>query len=164
MGAAMHAKLMQFLVAQGASYRLIEHEAAGLSAEVSRVRGTDLHQDAKALVLEVSGGPTAYVLAVAPADYKVHTKRLRKLESWRDAKLAERDTVRQLTGCDIGEVPPFGSLLGMPTYVDERLFDNAEIAFNAGEFTSSIIMPAAEYRRICEASVLLFARQPEQED
>lgn len=164
MGAEMHGKLMRFLDELGVGYRLIGHEAAGLSAEVSAVRGTDLHQDAKALVLEVSGGPTAYVLAVAPADYKVHTKKLRKLQGWRDAKLAERETVRQLTGCDIGEVPPFGGLLGMPTYVDERLFDNEEIAFNAGEFTSSVIMPAADYRRICGATVLLFARKPEDID
>jgi Ala-tRNA(Pro) deacylase len=164
MGAEMHTRLLRFLEEQAVSYRLVEHQAAGLSAEVSRVRGTNLHQDAKALVLEVSGGPAPYVLAVAPADYKVHTKRLRKLERWRDAKLAERETVRWLTGCDIGEVPPFGSLLGMPTYVDERLFDNDEVAFNAGEFTTSIIMPAADYRRICGATVLLFARKPEEED
>ncbi len=159
----MHAKLLRFLDEQGASYRVIEHQAAGLSAEVSRVRGTELRQDAKALVLAVSGGPEPYVLAVAPADLKVHTKKLRKLQGWRDATLADRDTVRKLTGCDIGEVPPFGSLLGMPTYVDARLFDNDEVAFNAAEFTSSIIMPAAEFRRVCAATVLLFARLGEAE-
>jgi len=153
-----HRKLIAFLTAQQAEYQLVAHQAAGLSVEVSQARGTDLHQDAKALLLETSGAASPYVIAVTPADLQVHTKRLRKNQGWRDAKLADRETVRRITGCEIGEVPPFGELFGLPTYVDERLYDNLVIAFNAADLHCSILISASEFRRISGATVDRFAR------
>lgn len=153
--------LLAFLDQQQAQYEYRDHERAALATEVTGVLGLSLHQGAKALLLEVSGAPFPYVIAVAPGDLQVHTKRLRKNQGWRDAKLADRDTVRRLTGCEIGEVPPFGELFDIPTFVDESLFDNEIIGFSAADLHSSILMSVAEFRRISSVTVDRFSRSRE---
>ncbi len=46
-----------------------------------------------------------------------------------------------------GAVPPFGSIFGVKTFVDESLFIQGEnINFNAGLRTKSIIMSGSDYK------------------
>ena len=44
-----------------------------------------------------------------------------------------------------GSVPPFGSVIGLKTYVDKSLLENEEISFNAGSLTDSIKMRLKDY-------------------
>ena len=46
-------ELVQLLDAGSASYRVIEHPAAGKSEEVARIRGTQLGQGAKAMACKL---------------------------------------------------------------------------------------------------------------
>lgn len=52
------------------------------------------------------------------------------------------------SGCVPGSVPPFGSIIGLPTYVDVRLAENEIIHFNAGSLTDSVRMPYKAYIEI----------------
>jgi Ala-tRNA(Pro) deacylase len=56
-------------------------------------------------------------------------------------------------------VPPFGNLIGLPTYVDERLLELPQISFNAGSRTFSVIMATVDYKRLAEATPGRFAAE-----
>ena len=92
-----------------ARYQVVEHEHAGKSEDVARVRGTVVGQGAKALVCEISGGAEQprWVLAVLPADRKLDRKRLATALGVTKAKLADLAIASELTGCVIGAIPPF---------------------------------------------------------
>ncbi len=47
--------LKELLTQQGARFRVVAHESAGTSAEVAKIRGTQLGQGAKALVCTIKG-------------------------------------------------------------------------------------------------------------
>ena len=47
-----------------------------------------------------------------------------------------------------GSVPPFGSVIGLKTYVDRSLLENEEISFNAGSLTNSIKMKLKDYLNV----------------
>ena len=47
-------KVIALLDAQQARYRVVEHEAIGQTEVISAIRGNDLQQAAKAMVLEVT--------------------------------------------------------------------------------------------------------------
>ena len=49
-GNATHQRLISLLSEQGATYRVVSHEAVGKCEAVSEIRGTALGQGAKALV------------------------------------------------------------------------------------------------------------------
>ena len=50
--------------------------------------------------------------------------------------------------CELGAMPPFGNLYGIPVYVAGRLAAEPEIAFNACNHTETVTMSWAEYERV----------------
>lgn len=118
-------------------YRVLEHEPAFTSEEAARVRGTVLSQAAKALVFRADRKP---ILIVVPGNRRVDTDAVKRKFGIRNLWFVSPDQVEDLTGVRIGAVPPFGSLLGIPTYLDRRVVDNDQIVFNAGSHTRSVLM------------------------
>src|SRR3546814_1065492 len=54
-------------------------------------------------------------------------------------------------------MPPFGNLYDVPVYVDARLSEHAEIAFNAGSHTDLVRMPYAEFEQLAKPEPLWLA-------
>jgi len=65
---------------------------------------------------------------------------VRSLLGAKDVRLATRDQLLEATGCQFGELPPFGQLFGLPLIFDSALQREDEIYFNAGALTTSIAM------------------------
>ncbi|RYZ70262.1 MAG: YbaK/EbsC family protein, partial [Lysobacteraceae bacterium] len=73
-------------------------------------------------------------------------------------ELAEESEIRDaFPDCELGAMPPFGHLYGMPVYVDSRLARQPEIVFNAGSHTDAVRMPYAEFERLAEPEFLWLA-------
>ena len=57
-----------------------------------------------------------------------------------------KEEVWNITGCRPGAVPPFGSLWGLPTFLDRSLIEQGDtINFNAGLKTHSVAMATGDY-------------------
>lgn len=136
-------------------YQLLEHAVTHTSAESAAIRGTKLEQGAKALVMYADSKP---LLAVMSAAKKVDTKKLKSTLSISDLRMATVEEIRHLIGLEIGAIPPFGSVLGLPTYLDESLSANTQIAFNAGLHTHSIIMKYSDYIKTEQPTLGQFAQ------
>jgi Ala-tRNA(Pro) deacylase len=137
-------RLKQLLDATGVSYRVTRHAPVFTSEEAAAVRGTSLASGAKALVCKADD---RFVLIVLPADRKLDSKSLRKTSGIKSLRFASREEVEQLTGLAPGSIPPYGSLFGLATWCDERLAENTEINFNAGDHAISISLSYADYLR-----------------
>jgi len=134
-------RIRTLLEANGVEYEVLEHAPAFTSEEAARVRGTELSQAAKALVFRADRDP---VLIVVPGNRRVDTTAVKKAHGIKNLWFVSPEQVRELTGVEIGAVPPFGSLLGIPTYLDRRVAQNEQIVFNAGSHTKSVRMAAAD--------------------
>ena len=57
-------------------------------------------------------------------------------------------------------MPPFGNLYGIPVYVDTRLAEDEEIAFNACSHTEVMRLAFKDFERLAQPKVapLTFAR------
>ena len=72
-------------------------------------------------------------MMVMPAAYRVDLHRLSLALGGPLVEVAEEAEFRDaFPDCELGAMPPFGHLYGMPVYVDSRLAQQPEIAFNAG--------------------------------
>lgn len=149
------ARLRQWLDAYGAAYRHFEHEPVFTSEQAARVRGTDPHSGAKALVMK---GDDGFVLAVIPADLELDGPAFRKRIGSRKLRFATREELLHLTGLAPGAVPPFGSLFGLSTHCDARLAENEFINFNAGSHSESLQIAYADYVRCENPELGAFAR------
>ncbi len=140
----IYEKIIAALDAHGCAYQTQHHEPTYTSEQASQIRGVSLHAGAKALV--VRGDKTGKLyLFVMPADLKLDGPAVRALIGERISFAQDPESV---TGCVPGSVPPFGSILGLQTYVDSRLAENEIIHFNAGSLTDSVSMPYKAYIEI----------------
>ncbi|MBI5370382.1 hypothetical protein HZA85_04330 [Candidatus Uhrbacteria bacterium] len=150
----IHEKILAALDTHGCAYETQHHEPTPTSQDAARVRGVELHAGAKALV--VRGDKTkTYFLFVIPADLKLDGTAVRSLIGERVSFAQDPESV---TGCVPGSVPPFGSILGLQTYVDSRLAENKIIHFNAGSLTDSVSMSYTAYLEIEKPHIATLAK------
>lgn len=144
-------RLQQLLADHHVTYRLLEHPAAGRSEEVAAIRGTAVSQGAKALVcrVKITSNQRRHVLAVFPADRQADLDAIASAAGGKKASLVPHDVARELTGCEIGAIPPFSFNPELALLVDPTLRSrHDEIVFNAGRLDASILMRTEDYFRV----------------
>lgn len=142
-----YTRLVALLDAHGAGYRVIEHEPEGRTDIVSAMRGNDLSDAAKCIVLMVKLGKktTRYVLAVVPGDARVDFGRIRALFSATYVSFAAADIAERLAGSVAGTILPFAFDSELELVVDPALLERSEIYFNAGRLDRSIALSTDDY-------------------
>lgn len=151
--------IRDFLRAGGVEFVEKQHEPTLTSADSARARGEALSIGAKALVIKTDD---QYRLFVLPADRKADSQAIKRELGLKKMRFASPAELLELTGLAPGSVPPFGPpVLPLELWVDPALCEQPKIAFNAGSLTTSIVMAAADYRRVCGARWLAFSQPAE---
>jgi Ala-tRNA(Pro) deacylase len=147
-------KRRDFLDGKSIKYTVVSHSPAYTAQELAsnmHVHGWDL---AKTTIIKLDGKPA---IAVLPAPCKVDFDKLRGVTGATAAELAMEDEVRALfPDVELGAMPPFGNLYGLPVYVDERLARDPSILFNAGTHTDAIRMDFVDFKRLVEPAIRSF--------
>ena len=144
------------LLLSGKDIGIVEHEPVRTSEEAASIRGTTLDSGAKAMLL--SDGLTLF-LAVMSASRKLDSKKFKKLIGSKSLKFASEEEVFNTTKCIPGAVPPFGSIFGIPTYMDESLRTQGNsINFNAGLRTRSVSMKLEDYLEVEKPIISSFTK------
>lgn len=142
------------------SYRTFEHAPVRTSEEAAKLRPEfTLHQGAKALIVKIKNADKekAFVMLVFPADLKFDAKKVKSLLGSKELSFATEEEVRSVTGgVQVGGVPPFGNLFNLPVFVDEALFANETIIFNAGDRSFSVAMKSADYGKFASPRISQF--------
>jgi Ala-tRNA(Pro) deacylase len=147
-------KILALLEENTVPYKLTEHEAVRTSEEAARIRGVALKTGAKAMIIR---GKDDYYLFVLPANKRIDWKRVRAMLHLSSLRFATEEEAENVAHVKMGSVPPFGNILGLPTYFDEGLFENEVVNFNPGSTTHSISMKSADLRTLVSPVVASFA-------
>lgn len=139
-------RIQAFLEEHSVPYEHLTHEHVHTSQDAAKVRGTDIKQAAKALVLKDKQTGKLF-MAIVAGDRRLDLKIIKKeIVGSKNVSLAPPEEVLQATGCTVGSVPPFGNLFGLQTYFDQHLADTQEhIVFSAGTHHDSIKMKTADF-------------------
>jgi Ala-tRNA(Pro) deacylase len=149
-------RLLEFLNQSRVQYTHHVHPTAFTAREVASLEHLPAHEFAKTVVYH---GDTGYGMAVLPADTKLDLQELRVLLGLQRARLAtEAELASLFRECELGAMPPFGNLCGIPVYVDARLTAEETIAFNAGTHRDLILMKFRDYERLVGPSIVHLAR------
>lgn len=148
-------RLHHLLDAQHAPYTTLPHDRTITAHETAAAARVGQHHFAKTVMLKADG---RMAMVVMPAAYRVDLGRLSLALGGPTVELAEEAEFKDaFPDCELGAMPPFGHLYGMPVYVDSRLAQQAEIVFNAGSHTDAVRMPYAEFERLAEPELLWLA-------
>jgi Ala-tRNA(Pro) deacylase len=142
-----YTQLIAFLDQHGAVYRLIDHAPEGRTEIVSPMRGNELSQAAKCIILMVKIGKTVtrYVLAVVPGDARVDLGAIKTLMGATYISFASQDIAERLAGSVTGTVLPFVFNPDLELIVDPSLLENDEIYFNAARLDRSMVIKSSDY-------------------
>lgn len=154
-------KLREFLDHQNIKYVTISHSSAFTAQEVAQSAHIPGKALAKTVVVKLDG---KLALAVLPASYIIDLERLKKATGAPETSVATEQEFRELfPECETGAMPPFGNLYGMDVFVDQRLREDEEIAFNAGSHTELIKLSYRDFERLVNPIALEFSVSPHNE-
>lgn len=135
--------LDNFLKKNNVKYVTITHSPAYTVqdiAQISHIPGKTL---AKSVIVTL-GNKMAMV--VIPGDKKIDLDALKRTSNEEDVHLAsETEFKSKFSDCEVGAMPPFGNLYGMPVYVDTGLSTASEIGFNAGTHSELVKMSYSDF-------------------
>ncbi len=154
-GTVIYDQIVAMLENAHVQYKAYEHEPVRTSEEAAKVRNTDPHEGAKALVLYADGKP---IMVAVAGDQKVDMKAFKKLYSVRDLRMATPEEVVKVTSVPIGAVPPFGHIFGIPLYMDSGLKTNEYVVFNAGLHHKSIRFKEVDYEKVAKPIIGAYSK------
>ena len=148
-------KLKDFLDNNHVKYIAIKHSSAYTAQEVAASAHVPGELLAKTVMVKVGG---KIAMAVLRATDIIDLNRLEEVVGAGMIQLAHESEFRELfPGCDVGAMPPFGNLYGIPVFVEEHLSQDKDIAFNAGSHAELIRLAYQDYDRLVKPKVARFA-------
>lgn len=150
--------LNAFLDRERVHYDVLPHQKAFRAAEIAHALQTTEKEMAKVVIVKVQG---RFVMMVLPARWNVDLRRLRTVFATHQVRLATEDEITGLfPDCELGAMPPFGNLYGLPVYVDQSLTEDEEIVFQAGTHSEAIRMRYWDFAALAFPVVEKFHRSP----
>ncbi len=147
-------KLREFLDKNKVKYVAFSHSPSYTAQEIAASAHISGKELAKTVMIKVDG---KMAMAALPASSHVNFELLADALGGSDVELANEPEFEDLFGdCELGAMPPFGNLYGLPVYVADELAEDEEIAFNAGSHTELFRLAYADYQRLVEPKVLKF--------
>ena len=148
-------RLYHFLDERHGDYTALTHPRTVTAQETANAAHLGGQRFAKTVMLKLDG---ELAMMVMPASYRLDITRLSRAMGGRLVELAEEAEFRDaFPDCEVGAMPPFGNLYGMPVFVDARLAEQDEVAFNAGTHTDAVRMSYAEFERLAQPQKLWLA-------
>src|ERR1700739_1137446 len=150
------------LQTHGVPFEAIAHQQAYTSIAEARTLGIDASEVLKTGAMRVAGG---YALMSVPATRRLDMHLVQAAVGDRHVRLAtEQELRRDFPDIELGALPPLGSLLGAPLYVDQEVLQHETVVFAAGSQTESVQIRTADLLQHEQVTTLPLNTHPDQND
>jgi Ala-tRNA(Pro) deacylase len=139
-------------------YDVLPHSQTFRAVAVAQTLRLPEQEVAKVVIVKVKQW---FVTTVLPANWKVDLHRLRKIFGTHRVRLATEEEIAHLfPDCEVGAMPPLGTLYGLPVYVDRSLTVGEEIIFEGGTHSEAIRMRYWDFAALVFPTVVEFHCTP----
>jgi Ala-tRNA(Pro) deacylase len=150
--------LAEYLEEQRVQFRILPHQEtfdALHLAEAVHVPGRTV---AKTVLLRLDHG-YRHAVAVLPSTHLVDLEAISRMVGGAHIELAtELEIAQHCPDCEFGSLPPFGTMYGMETLIDESLLDAEELVFEGNTHHEAIRMSTVDFLRLENPLAGNFAR------
>jgi len=145
-------KLKDFLDINRVKYVVISHSVAYTAAGIAALTHIPGRELAKTVIVKMDG---VLAMAVVSASQLVDLAFLKTATGARNVELAtEAEFKERFPDCEVGAMPPFGNLYGMPVYAEQSLSNDKEIAFNAGSHRELVRLAWEDFEKLVQPKLL----------
>lgn len=153
---AIEDRILTFLNAAGVEYEVREHPPVYTCPKMAEYLGTDENLIAKSMMIKKNSGRC--FLVVLPGKMKIDFESLAEVVKSESVSLAPVDEAEKIAGCPVGCIHPFGNLMNIDTFFDEKIFQNEYVYFNPGSHTKSVRIRTRELTRLIEPTIAGFSK------
>jgi Ala-tRNA(Pro) deacylase len=147
-------ELRECLDSHDVKYTIISHSPAFTAQEIAATAHISGREVAKTVIVNTEDKK---VMVVLPASHMIDFRLLSEGLGTKKTILATETEFKDLfENCEVGAMPPFGSLFGMDVVVSKALAEDEEIAFNAGTHRELVMMRYADFERLVHPKILNF--------
>ena len=151
-------RLENYLREEAVPFEVHHHARAITAQEVAATEHVPGKMFAKTVIALAEEEMVMLVLA---APYHVDPEKAAEALGARDFRLANEEQFQDaFPDCEVGAMPPFGNLYGVPIWVDEVLAEDERIVFRAGTHTDTMSVGYADFERLVEPTLAKFADPP----
>lgn len=137
--------LKEFLDSNRVKYNCIDHAPSYTAQEIAASAHVSGKEMAKTVIVKLGD---RLAMVVLPANDHVNFAALKEITGETKIDLAkESDFKSKFPECEVGAMPPFGNLYGMPVYVSKQL-SHDNIVFNSGSHSELIQMSYEDFIRL----------------
>lgn len=145
----IYQKIKDHFTKNNVTFKEITHSPGATAEEYHNAVGCKYEQQAKCLLVRAKSEMGKYYAIVAiPAQKRLDLDYLKKELDLKEIRMANKDELRQVTGCNFGEVPPLGSIFNVRLIMDKDFLQQEEIYMNAGRVDISFILHPTELLRL----------------
>ena len=143
---AVNQRLQRLFRENDVPHQVFPHREVFTAEEVARTSHVPSVRFAKPVVVFESAN--RWYMAVVSASQHVDLGMIHRTAGRLRGRLATEEELRRLfPDCEVGTMPPFGWLYGMPVYIDEEFRRNDEIWFQAGNHHEVVQMRFRDYEK-----------------
>lgn len=155
-------RLEGYLRENGVAFQVHHHPRVYTAQEVAASEHVPGKMLVKTVIVRADGNTTSGIAMLAlPAPYRVDLERAAKALGVPETRLAyEEEFEAAFPDCEVGAMPPFGNLYGVPVCVDEALAEDEVIVFRAGTHTDTMTVSYADFERLVSPTVAVISRHP----
>ena len=155
-------QVTEHLETHGVPFEPIAHQQACTSIGEARALGIDASEVLKTVAMRVADG---YALMAIPATGRLDMHLVQAAVGGRHVRLAtEEELLRDFPDFELGALPPLGSLLGAPLYVDQEVLQHETVVFAAGSQTESVQFRTADLLQHEQVTTLPLIKHPDEDD
>lgn len=152
-------RLHALLDEQGIDYEVHDHERAVSAHRLADAEGVSGYDVAKPVLISISG---ELAMIVVPGAESVDLEQVSRVLGHNNVRLATEDEFTDLfDDCETGAEPPFGTLYGIPTFLDEDLRARATMVCRDGSHTRTITLATGDYVRLVDPEIVAVAVRPD---
>ena len=99
------------------------------------------------------------IALILPASQRADLDKARTALGAKELRLAqEAEFAATFPDCEVGTMPPFCNLYGIPVYVEQGLTELETMIFPVGTYTDTMSLKYADFERLVHPKVMAFAR------
>jgi Ala-tRNA(Pro) deacylase len=151
-------RIAELLAQQQVAFEPLVHPPAFTAQKRAKYLGVSGSRVAKCVLLR---GPDGFLLALMPATHHVDTALLAAKLGGPVRLATDEELAGIFRDCEWGVVPPFGTLYGLPTLLDDSIAPEALIVLETHSHVEAVRMRCADFERLEGPRRLHFARGPE---
>jgi Ala-tRNA(Pro) deacylase len=144
-------RLEQCLEQAEVPYSFQEHRTVFTAQEVAQTEHIPGHMMAKPVIVNADGNLAMLVL---PATEKLDMRKASDVLHAKALRLAsETEFQERFTDCELGAIPAFGNLYGVPVVVDQKLAENESIVTQAGTHSETVRVRFHDFERVVQPTI-----------